>query len=112
MPVNRLQQAIRTGTSSPEQARFGVANAALITAYAQTMSRTGVNTVTAQNRASEVLNTASSPEAYRAAVGQLKTEMKIVQDAIRDTGGGGATEGVAVPDGHQDLGGGWSGTAH
>ena len=97
MPLNQLQQAIRTKTSSPEQARFGVANAALITAYAQTMSRTGVNTVTAQNRASEVLNTASSPEAYRAAVGQLKTEMRIVQDAVRDSGGGSGQGDVGAP---------------
>ena len=97
MPLNQLQQAIRTKTSSPEQARFGVANAALITAYAQTMSRTGVNTVTAQNRAAEVLNTASSPEAYRASVEQLKTEMRIVQDAVRDSGGGSGQGDVGAP---------------
>ena len=98
LPLNQLEQAIRTKTSSPEQARFGVANAALITAYAQTMSRTGANTVTAQNRAAQVLDMATSPEAYRAAVGQLKTEMKIVQDAIRDVQSGGGESGAAPTD--------------
>jgi hypothetical protein len=80
--INKILQNIREGTSTPEQRSFSVANASLITAYAQTMSRTGTNTVTAQNRAAEVLNTADGREAYKAGVEMLLMEMRIVQDAV------------------------------
>jgi hypothetical protein len=82
---------------------FDLKNASLITAYSQTMSRSGVNSVTAQNRAKEVLLTADGPEAYRAGVNALLQEMEVVQQAVRDVeadtgietsaGGGGAATG-------------------
>jgi hypothetical protein len=95
VPVTELQQSILKGTSSPEMRAFSVANASLITAYAQTMSRTGTNTVTAQNRAAEVLNTADGPAAYKKGVETLLLEMGIVQQAVRDVEGEGGTKGTS-----------------
>jgi len=82
VPINELTQLVREKKSSPEQQRFEIANAALVTAYAQTMSRTGVNSVFAQRRALDVLKTATGPDAYVAGVDQLMTEMSIVKDAV------------------------------
>jgi hypothetical protein len=79
-------EKIRRGESIPAQNTFDVANASLITAYAQTMSRTGTNTVTAQNRAADILSTATGPRAYRAAVNTLLMEMRIVQEAVGEVG--------------------------
>jgi len=84
VPINEIKEKIRRGTSSVAQQNFDQANAALITAYAQTMSRTGATTVHSQQRAEAVLNTAVSHEAYVAGVRQLQREMKIVQDAVKD----------------------------
>jgi hypothetical protein len=83
VPINEIAQLVREKKSSPSQQRFNIANAALVTAYAQTMSRTGVNSVMAQRRAMDVLKTATGPDAYKAGVEQLMTEMQIVKDAVR-----------------------------
>ena len=101
VPINQLKQRAQQAGSSPALKRFEIANASLITAYSQTMSRTGVNTVTAQNRATELLATATGPEAYKAGVEQLLTEMSIVQDAVRDveSGGQAGASGGAAPAG-------------
>ena len=115
VPINQLSQRAQKAGSSPALKRFEIANASLITAYSQTMSRTGANTVTAQNRATELLATATGPEAYKAGVEQLLTEMSIVQDAVRDvesgdqagaSGGGGAAAAPASGAGWTDVGGG------
>jgi hypothetical protein len=75
VPINNVLEAVRKGTSSPEMARFKAANEAVITAYSQAMSRTGANSVHAQERADSQLKTAMSPEAYEAVIGQLQQEM-------------------------------------
>lgn len=84
VPITKIQQAISRQTSSPAQQKFDTYNTSLITAYAQTMSRSGTNTVTAMRRAEDVLSTATGPEAYREGVQALMNEMSIVQDAVRE----------------------------
>ena len=84
VPINELQRKILQGTSSPEQKVFDQFNTSLITAYAQTMSRTGGNTVEAMKRASDVLDTATGPEAYKKGAEALIIEMEVVQDAVRE----------------------------
>ena len=76
VPLNRAIQMVQRGTSSPELARFVTANQAIITAYSQAMSRTGVNTVHAQQSAEHLLSTATSPEAYEVVLDQLGKEMQ------------------------------------
>lgn len=113
VPINQLTQLVREKKSSPEQQRFDIANAALVTAYAQTMSRTGVNSVFAQRRALDVLQTATGPDAYEAGVDQLMTEMQIVKSAVRaaeqEDGHGGSAPSAPkkgdVQDGYRFNGG-------
>lgn len=81
VPINKVMQMWREGTSSPEQARFAAANQAVITAYGQAMSRTGVNTVHAQTAAEHQLSTVTSPEAYEATIHQLEQEMHAAEVA-------------------------------
>jgi hypothetical protein len=82
--INQLKQAAQRAGSSPILGKFEVDNASLITAYSQTMSRTGVNTVEAQKRATDLLSTADGHEAYKARVGELLYEMDAVKQAVRD----------------------------
>ena len=88
VPLNKLQQLVARGTSSPAQKRLDDATASMITAYAQTMSRSGANTVYAQERATELLLSADGPEAYKAGIETLLTEMSFVQSAIQDVEAG------------------------
>jgi hypothetical protein len=81
VPWNRMVQAVRERTSSPELARFVTANQAVITAYGQAMSRTGTNTVHAQEAAEKLLSTVTSPESYRAVIAQLEQEMQAAKAA-------------------------------
>lgn len=86
VPWNKAVQMVQAGTSSPELARFVTANQAVITAYSQAISRTGVNTVNAQHHAENLLSTATSPEAYAAVIGQMEQEMQAAltaPDAVR-----------------------------
>jgi hypothetical protein len=82
--LNELQRLVAQKTSSPAQKDLDTFTAGLITAYAQTMSRTGANTVTAQNRATELLDTAVGREAFERGVRDLQAEMEIVQQAVRE----------------------------
>lgn len=81
VPLNKAIQSVQAGTSSPELARFVTANQAVITAYSQAMSRTGVNTVNAQQHAEALLSTATSQEAYQAVIGQMQQEMDMALTA-------------------------------
>lgn len=105
VPLNRAIQMVQAGTSSPELARFVTANQAVITAYGQAMSRTGVNTVHAQEAAQHLLSTATSPEAYATVIDQLQREMdaaKVAPEMVRKeilrriSGGGGAQAAPAA----------------
>lgn len=81
VPWNKAVQMVQAGTSSPELARFVTANQGVITAYSQAMSRTGTNSVNAQQHAESLLSTATSPEAYRAVIEQMQQEMQAAQVA-------------------------------
>ncbi|HEX8838723.1 MAG TPA: hypothetical protein VF748_17405, partial [Candidatus Acidoferrum sp.] len=100
-PINQIKQDILRGTSSPEMKAFDDANSAFITAYAQTMSRSGATTVHSQQRAEAVLNTKDGPEAYRAGIKQLMAEANAVKEAVADafeelSGGGTETRPPAA----------------
>lgn len=81
VPLNRAIQMIQAGTSNPALARFVTANQGVITAYSQAMSRTGVNSVNAQQHAEHLLSTATSPEAYEAVIHQMEQEMDAARRA-------------------------------
>jgi len=109
VPINKLMEMWRAGTSSPEQARFAAATQAAITAYSQAMSRTGVNTVHAQQAAEHILSRVQGPESYAATIHQLEQEMAAAEQApesvrqkilgrIREMGGaGGMPASSAAP---------------
>jgi hypothetical protein len=105
-PINVWKQKGLRAASNPEMKNFDLKNSALITAYANTMSRTGVTTVEAQKRAEFVLNTADGPEAYRAGVEALLQEMANVQQAVRDVESGVADEGTSPSGATPTSGGG------
>jgi hypothetical protein len=84
-PFNALYETI-LGQYSPEQARFQAATASVVTAYAGVISRTGGNTVYAQQRAEHILSAAYSPEMYKAAVDQLNQEAKAAEKAALSVG--------------------------
>ena len=86
VPFNKLEQMVREGTSSPEQIKYNTAIRGAITAYSQAMSRTGVNSVHAQQAAEELLNRATGHEGIVAAFDQMEKEMeaaKVAPDIVR-----------------------------
>ncbi len=88
VPWNKAVQMVQADTSSPELAKFVTANQAVITAYSQAMSRTGANSVHAQSHAENLLSTVTSPEAYRAVLEQMETEMaaaKAAPESVRQS---------------------------
>lgn len=112
VPLNQLYLKGQAALSNPDYRAFVAANEAAITAYSATMSRSGVNTVTAQNRAASVLNTADSPQAYAAAIAQLQKEVDAVRRAPAQArkqlfGDGGGPSGGA-PSGTTSTGVQWS----
>jgi hypothetical protein len=85
VPFNKALEFLRTQTGSPEQRRYGAAIQAAVTTYAQAMSRTGTNSVYAQQHAADVLNRADGPENLKASIEQLKIEMDIALHAPEET---------------------------
>ncbi|MGN6768277.1 MAG: glycoside hydrolase family 73 protein [Rhizobiaceae bacterium] len=75
MAWNGLQNAVRTGTSSPEMAAFVTATTSLVNAYARAISPLGAPTDAMRKHAEDMLNTAQSPQAYEAVIDQMKREM-------------------------------------
>lgn len=84
VPVNQALQAVQKGTSDPDLLEFATANRGIITAYGQAMSRTGVNTVHAQQTAENLLSTATSHEAYVRQLRVLEREMRAAKTAPDD----------------------------
>jgi hypothetical protein len=80
-PWNALTNAVRTGTSSPEMAAFVTATTSLVNAYARAVSPLGAPTDAMRQHAEEMLNTAQSPQAYQAVIGQMKKEMEAALNA-------------------------------
>jgi hypothetical protein len=81
VPWNALQNAVRTGTSSPEMAAFVTATTSLVNAYARAVSPLGAPTDAMRQHAEQMLNTAQSPEAYKAVIMQMKREMDAALNA-------------------------------
>lgn len=84
-PFNQALEYFRSKTGSPEQRQYGAAMQAAVTAYSQAMSRTGVNSVYAQQHASEILAKADGPKAIEASIKQLEREMQIAKTAPEET---------------------------
>ena len=85
VPWNQAVQMVQAGTSSPELTRYVTALRGAMTAYSQAMSRTGTNSVYAQNAAEELLNKAAGPDAIAAALDQMGKEMQAAQIAPETT---------------------------
>lgn len=85
VPFNQALEYARTKTGSPEQQRYGAAIQAAVTAYSQAMSRTGANSVYAQQHAGKILDAVQGPEGIKAAIDQLGIEMEIAQHAPEQT---------------------------
>lgn len=75
VPLSKLSQYTDAQLSDPALAKFKAANLSLINAYAAAVGG-GTPTVNDKQHAEEILNTATSPEAYAATVDQLVTEME------------------------------------
>jgi hypothetical protein len=80
-PINKLNLDYQRLQSNPDLRELSNRNAGMITAYSQIISRTGVPTVRAQERATELLDTADSPEAYERAVDTLINEADLAEKA-------------------------------
>jgi hypothetical protein len=76
VPFNKLVQMLDTSIGSPELRRLKIANQAVASEYQQVISRGGTN-VTSLQEAMHLLQTADSPEAYSAAMNQIKREIAI-----------------------------------
>ena len=73
---------------SPDVARFNAANQTFVNEYAKVMSGgygASATSDSARQEALSMLNTAQTPEQYRAVVDQLKTEMNNRMEAMRHT---------------------------
>lgn len=81
VPLNKLEQMADSQISDPDLAAFKVAHQALASEYQQVIARGGTN-VTALKEAMHVLNSANGPDAYAAAVNQVKREVQINVDAM------------------------------
>ena len=88
VPINQIEQMGEAAASNPALSKFKAANNGLVNTYAKAVNPSGVITVESQRHAYDILNTAKSPEAYRAAVQQLQAEIKAVQKAVHNIGGG------------------------
>lgn len=84
-PFNQALQFFREKTGSPEQRAYGAALQAAVTGYSQAMTRTGGNSVYAQQHAASVLNAADGHEALMGAIKQLNIEMAIAKAAPAET---------------------------
>lgn len=72
VPLNKLLQ-MGTNQWSPEQAQFVAANRAIVNSFAQIAARGGSN-VHSMVEAENMINTAQTPEQYKAVLKQLMTE--------------------------------------
>jgi len=86
VPLNKLEQMIQAGTSDPRYIRYSTALQGAMTAYSQAMSRTGTNSVYAQQAAHDLLARATGPEGIQAALEQMGQEMeaaKVAPEIVR-----------------------------
>lgn len=71
-----IQQALQGQTSDPDLLEFAQQNQAVMSAYAQVMSRGGVSTVSAMDRAEKLLSTATSQQGYMRQLDRLHKEVQ------------------------------------
>lgn len=81
VPWNRAVQAVQTGSSSPELARFVAATNSLVNAYVRAVSPSGVPTDSMREHAYSMLNSAQSHQAYVAVTKIMQDEMKAALEA-------------------------------
>jgi hypothetical protein len=79
-----IQQALQGQSSDPDLLEFAQQNQAVMSAYAQVMSRGGVSSVSAMDRAEKLLSTATSQAGY---LRQLDRLHKEVQTMLTGTAG-------------------------
>lgn len=115
-PLNSAIQAVESGSSDPDLARFVTANNSLINVYARGISPTGVPTVSDKDHGREMLSTAKDQASYEAVVNQMMKELAAAQTApgqvrgeLRDAVTGKGASGVpavgTVEGGHRFKGG-------
>jgi hypothetical protein len=92
VPINQITQTFLRNTSDPSYNRFITANNGLITAYAKAMNPTGVPREGDKHIMDQIgiLNTAISPEAYRAQALQMAKEVRSSKNAVAKTREGGS----------------------
>jgi hypothetical protein len=78
-PVAQIQQAIEGKSNDPDLLEFQQQNQAVINAYAATMTRGGASTVSAGQRASELLSSTTSQAAYARQLDRLNKEVEQMQ---------------------------------
>lgn len=74
LPFSKAQAVYRNNTNDPKYKQFVAATQGVINTYARAISPTGTPTVSDKDHARDVIDTATSPEAYRAVVAQLMQE--------------------------------------
>lgn len=104
VPYNKLVQLVKSGTSNVEQGKFLTSLQGAITAYSQAMSRTGTNSVHAQQSAEHLLSSVTSHEELVGRLEQMEKEMhaakvapELTRKAILDRISGRGSEGGKPP---------------
>ena len=103
VPLNKLWQEGQASISDPALKKFAVDNFQLAELWARAMNPKGVMRLEDRNQALEMLGTASSPEAYRVAVAELKNFLDRELSVSRGT-----MEGIGAPPKAADPYAGWS----
>lgn len=85
VPMNQLMQMYQRNTSDPDLARFNASINSLVGAYAKARNPTGTPTDSDRGHAMDMLSSATSKEAFSAAVNQLQQEVYQGQSAIRQS---------------------------
>lgn len=118
-PLNSAMQAVESGSSDPDLARFVTANNSLINVYARGISPTGVPTVSDKDHGREMLSTAKDQASYEAVVNQMMKELAAAQtapgqvrgelrDAVTGRGDASAAPTATGPNGEKMK---WNGSA-
>ena len=97
--ANQAKNWLMEQSSDPKFAEFQAFNLGLVREYARGMG----GTVSAQNHATEVLGTAKSPEAYRAAVNALNKELGHAETGGRKARKGAITGSDGINVGEDDM---------
>jgi hypothetical protein len=84
VPWNQLQQMGQAAMSNPDLAQFKAYTNSLLQAYTRAVQGSGTVTVDARRHADEMISTAMSPQAYRAVIQALQSEMRAALEAPRE----------------------------